>query len=166
LLYLLFNFTIGKYYLVDAGFMLTSGLITPYRGVRYHLKEYSARNPPQNSKELFNLRHSSLRNAIERAFGVLKKRFAILSNSTEPTYGVKAQKLIIFACCILHNYLMSTDPDEDLIAEVDAELANQNVSHENHRAPTSDRDEFALGGAIKNSVAHQMWLNYENNAFA
>jgi hypothetical protein len=96
--------------------MLTSGLITPYRGVRYHLKEYSARNPPQNSKELFNLRHSSLRNAIERAFGVLKKRFAILSNSTEPTYGVKAQKLIIFACCILHNYLMSTDPDEDLIA--------------------------------------------------
>jgi hypothetical protein len=166
LLYLLFNFTIGKYYLVDAGFMLTNGLITPYRGVRYHMKEYSARNPPQNSKELFNLRHASLRNAIERAFGVLKKRFAILSNSTEPTYGVKAQKLIIFACCILHNYLMSTDPDEDLIAEVDAELANQNVSHENHRAPTSDRDEFALGGAIKNSVAHQMWLNYENNAFA
>jgi hypothetical protein len=112
--------------------MLTGGLITPYRGARYHLKEYSARNPPQNFKELFNLRHSSLRNAIERAFGVLKKRFEILSNSTEPTYGVKAQKLIIFACCILHNYLMSVDPDEDLIAEVDAELANQNASHENH----------------------------------
>ncbi|KAK2451436.1 (-)-isopiperitenol/(-)-carveol dehydrogenase, mitochondrial [Trifolium repens] len=61
----------GKYYLVDAGFMLTNGLITPYRGVRYHMKEYSARNPPQNSKEFFNLRHASLRNAIERAFGVL-----------------------------------------------------------------------------------------------
>ncbi|KAG6500231.1 hypothetical protein ZIOFF_040074 [Zingiber officinale] len=35
----------GKYYLVDAGFMLKSSLITPYRGERYHLKEYS-RNPP------------------------------------------------------------------------------------------------------------------------
>ncbi|XP_058740988.1 uncharacterized protein LOC131613326 [Vicia villosa] len=101
----------GKYYLVDAGFMLTSGLITPYRGVRYHLKEYSARNPPQNSKELFNLRHSSLRNAIERAF----------------------------------------DPDEDLIAEVDAELANQNVSHDNHQGSRSDRDELAMGGVIKDS---------------
>ncbi|CAJ2662521.1 unnamed protein product [Trifolium pratense] len=156
----------GKYYLVDAGFMLTSGLITPYRGVRYHLKEYSAKNPPQNYKELFNLRHASLRNAIERAFGVLKKRFEIISNSTEPNYGVKAQKLIIFACCILHNYLMSADPDEDLIAEVDAELANQNLSQENHQASTSDRDEVALGGVIKNSVAHEMWLNYENNVFA
>ncbi|CAK8541444.1 unnamed protein product [Lathyrus sativus] len=156
----------GKYYLVDAGFMLTSGLITPYRGVRYHLKEYSARNPPQNSKELFNLRHSSLRNAIERAFGVLKKRFEILSNSTEPNYGVKAQKLIIFACCILHNYLMSVDPDEDLIAEVDAGIANQNVSNDNHQGSRSDRDELALGGVIKDSVAHQMWLNYQNNDLA
>ncbi|XP_045800963.1 uncharacterized protein LOC123894894 [Trifolium pratense] len=134
--------------IVDAGFMLTSGLITPYRGVRYHLKEYSAKNPPQNYKELFNLRHASLRNAIERAFGVLKKRFEIISNSTEPNYGVKAQKLIIFACCILHNYLMSADPDEDLIAEVDAELANQNLSQENHQASTSDRDEVALGGLM------------------
>jgi hypothetical protein len=66
------------------------------------MKEYSARNPHQNSKELFNLRHESLRNAIERAFGVLKFFFAILSNSTKYTYGIKAQKLIIFACCILH----------------------------------------------------------------
>ena len=69
----LFLLDADKYYLVDAGFMLTGGLITPYRGVRYHLKEYSKRNPPQNHKELFNLRHASLRNAIERTFGVLKK---------------------------------------------------------------------------------------------
>jgi len=143
--------------------MLTSGLITPYRGVRYHLKEFSARNPPLNYKELFNLRHASLRNAIERAFGVLKKRFEILSNSTEPAYGVKAQKLIIFACCILHNYLMSAEPNEDLIAEVDAELANQNASHDNHEESRSDIDEFAQGGIIKNGVAHQMWSNYKNN---
>ncbi|GLT95036.1 hypothetical protein SLE2022_127410 [Rubroshorea leprosula] len=67
----------GKFYLVDAGFMLKSDLITPYRGVRYHLKEYS-NNPPQNAKELFNLRYAALRNAIERAFGVLKRRFEIL----------------------------------------------------------------------------------------
>ena len=78
---------IGKYYLVDAGFMLRSTLLAPYRGVRYHLKEYS-RNPPQNPKELFNLQHASLRNAIERAFGVLKKRFPIMASSNETSYGV------------------------------------------------------------------------------
>ena len=52
--------------------MLRSGLIAPYRGVRYHLKEYSARGP-ENVKEIFSHRHSSLHNVIERTFGVLKK---------------------------------------------------------------------------------------------
>ena len=83
--------------------MLRSGLITPYRGQRYHLKEYS-RNPPRNAHELFNLRHASLRNAIERAFGVLKKHFPIIGSSTEPHYGLETQKKIISVCCILHNY--------------------------------------------------------------
>ncbi|KAL8103470.1 hypothetical protein AgCh_027889 [Apium graveolens] len=64
----------GKYYLVDAGLPHRTGLIAPFRGVRYHLKEYSA-HEPHNAKELFNHRHASLRNTIERAFGVLKKRF-------------------------------------------------------------------------------------------
>ncbi|KAH1114914.1 hypothetical protein J1N35_008292, partial [Gossypium stocksii] len=49
----------GKYYLVDAGYGIQNGYITPYRGVRYHLKEFSAQGP-ENAKELFKLRHSSL----------------------------------------------------------------------------------------------------------
>ena len=31
----------GKYYLGDAGFSLTPWCLTPYRGVRYHLREWS-----------------------------------------------------------------------------------------------------------------------------
>ncbi|XP_068473182.1 uncharacterized protein [Phaseolus vulgaris] len=49
----------GKYYLGDACFMLKPNIITPYCGVRYHLKEYSRRGP-KNAKELFNLRHHHL----------------------------------------------------------------------------------------------------------
>ncbi|KAK3226687.1 hypothetical protein Dsin_006549 [Dipteronia sinensis] len=104
----------GKYYLVDAGYMLRSGLIAPYRGVRYHLKEYSS-HPPQNSRDLFNLRHASLRNAIERAFG----------STTEPNYSADTQSSITLAFCILHNYLMGVDPDESLIEEVDKEISNE-----------------------------------------
>ncbi|XP_074346284.1 uncharacterized protein LOC141685059 [Apium graveolens] len=59
-----------KYYLVDAGLPHRIGLIAPFRGACYHLKEYSTRGP-QNAKELFNYRHASLRNTIKRAFGVL-----------------------------------------------------------------------------------------------
>ncbi|CAI9286136.1 unnamed protein product [Lactuca saligna] len=67
----------GHYYLVDADLPHSTILMAAYRGVRYHLKEYSTR-APQNARELFNLRHASLRNAIERAFGVLKRRFPII----------------------------------------------------------------------------------------
>ncbi|XP_039135853.1 putative nuclease HARBI1 [Dioscorea cayenensis subsp. rotundata] len=147
----------GKYYLVDAGFMLRSGLITPYRGEQYHLKEYS-RNPPTNPRELFNLRHASLRCAIERAFGVLKKRFPIVGSSTEPHYGLETHKEIIFACCILHNYLMGVDPDETLIAQVDDEL--RDVAGEEHRASGENNEETIQGEIIRDAIAMEMWQDY------
>lgn len=143
--------------------MLTRGLITPYRGVRYHLKEYSRRNPPINYKELFNLRHAKLRNAIERAFGVLKKRFAIISNATEPTYGIKVQKMIIYACIILHNFLMSVDSDEDLIREVDMDLLEQSGSNDNNHGESSNNFEATSGELLRDNIAAQMWTDYQNN---
>ncbi|KAF2293662.1 hypothetical protein GH714_003932 [Hevea brasiliensis] len=118
----------GKFYLVDAGLPLRSGLIAQYRGVRYHLNEYSRRRP-QNAKELFNHRHASLRNVIERAFGVLKKRFPIIASGTEPHYSFETMIEIVLACCIIHNFLMGVDPDENLIAEVDRELMHAEADH-------------------------------------
>ncbi|XP_068466119.1 protein ALP1-like [Phaseolus vulgaris] len=116
----------GKYYLGDAGFMLKPNIITPYRGVRYHLKENSRRGS-QNAKELFNLRHSSLRNVIKRTFGVFKKRFPIIASETEPHYDVDTMTKKILACCILHNFLRGVDNDESLIEEVDHELFQEDV---------------------------------------
>ena len=34
-----FDIPDGKYYLADAGYALKKGYLTPYRGVRYHLRE-------------------------------------------------------------------------------------------------------------------------------
>ena len=57
----------GKFYLVDGGYANTSSFLAPYRGVRYHLKEFGpGHRRPQNSKELFNHRHALLRNHVER----------------------------------------------------------------------------------------------------
>lgn len=136
--------------------MLTGGLITPYRGVRYHLKEYSSRGP-ENAQELFNLRHASLRNAIERAFGVLKKRFAIIASSTEPHYSFETQRDIVLACCILHNFLMAIDPDEKLIAEVDRELSNRSARIRRNNVGDDDSEE---GKIIRDNIAAEMWNNY------
>ena len=63
------------------GYINRSRLIAPYKGVCYHLREYSIR-PPENAKELFNLRHVSVRNTIKKAFGILKKRFPIIASTT------------------------------------------------------------------------------------
>uniref|UniRef100_A0A0E0DBT0 Myb/SANT-like domain-containing protein n=1 Tax=Oryza meridionalis TaxID=40149 RepID=A0A0E0DBT0_9ORYZ len=68
----------GKFSLVG-GYANTPQFVAPYRGVRYHLKEFGCgHRRPRDYKELFNHRHSILRNHVERALGVLKKRFPIL----------------------------------------------------------------------------------------
>ena len=118
--------------------MLRSGLMAPYRGVRYHLKEYSARGL-ENAEEIFNHWHSSLRNAIERTLGVLKKQFSIISGMTKPFCSVDTVTEIILAYCILHYYLMGVDPDERLIAEVDQEILNGDI-HNEARNSTNDSD--------------------------
>ncbi|KAL0413824.1 UNVERIFIED_CONTAM: hypothetical protein Sradi_1584100 [Sesamum radiatum] len=111
---------IGNYYLCDNGYTNGDGFLTPYRGVRYHLKEWEhGASSPQNPEELFNLRHSSARNVIERTFGLLKARWGILRSSSY--YPIKVQNRIIMACCLLHNFIrneMTVDPIEIEIPEI------------------------------------------------
>ncbi|KAI3795804.1 hypothetical protein L1987_38464 [Smallanthus sonchifolius] len=148
----------GRYCLVDAGLPHTSTLMAPYRGVRYHLKEYSTR-APKNSKELFNLRHASLRNAIERAFGVLKKRFPIIRSTTKPFYSCKTQSDIFLACCILHNFLLEEDRDKVIEDEVIHEVLNGTQEEDLHN--TSDiRESSTRVDQLRNSIANEMWTNY------
>ncbi|KAL5576205.1 hypothetical protein UlMin_017904 [Ulmus minor] len=112
----------GCYYLVDAGYSNAEGFLSPYRGTRYHLKEWGQRIP-SNCEEYFNMKHSCARNVIERCFGLLKVRWAILRSPS--FYPLKTQCRIITACCLLHNLIrreIDVDPAEcqfDNGAEVD-----------------------------------------------
>ncbi|KAK9083583.1 hypothetical protein Scep_030054 [Stephania cephalantha] len=70
---------LGKYFLVDCGFPNRRQFLAPFRGVRYHLFDFTGQGRhPENANELFNLRHSYLRNVVERLFGIFKSRFTIL----------------------------------------------------------------------------------------
>lgn len=101
----------GKYWLGDAGYPNSDTILTPYRGTRYHLKEQRlAGKKPENSKELFNLRHASLRNVIERIFGVVKRKYQILRTPSE--YSIDTQTRIILACATLHNYVRSIEGEK------------------------------------------------------
>ena len=147
----------GKYYLGDAGYMLKPCLITPYRGVRYHLKEYSSHGP-ENMYELFNHRHASLRNAIERAFGVLKKLFAMIGGTNEPHYSQGTLTKIILACCITHNFFMGVDHEfnQSLLDEVDVELVEADEEGE----VISSREDTANGVKVRDDIATRMWEDY------
>ncbi|KAL0431191.1 UNVERIFIED_CONTAM: hypothetical protein Sradi_0745100 [Sesamum radiatum] len=109
----------GNYYLVDNGYSNGEGFLSPYRGVRYHLKEFeSGNNTPQNHEEFFNMKHVSARNVIERTFGLLKACWAILRSPS--FYDIDDQNCIIIACCLLHNFIrqeMAVDPIETMVNE-------------------------------------------------
>ncbi|KAL0458869.1 UNVERIFIED_CONTAM: hypothetical protein Slati_0514100 [Sesamum latifolium] len=108
-----------NYYLVDSGYSNGEGFLSPYRGVRYHLKEWeSENNTPQNHQEFFNMKHAFARNIIERTFGLLKARWAMLRSPS--FYDIDNQNRIIIACCLLHNFIrqeMSVDPLESMLNE-------------------------------------------------
>ncbi|KAL5570975.1 hypothetical protein UlMin_020572 [Ulmus minor] len=90
------------YYLVYAGYSNAEGFLSPYRGTRYHLKEWG-QIIPSNREEYFYMKHSCARNVIERCFGLLKVRWAILRSPS--FYPLKTQCRIITACCLLHNLI-------------------------------------------------------------
>ncbi|CAN1158145.1 Protein ALP1-like [Linum perenne] len=92
----------SQYYLCDAGYANCEGFLAPFRGQRYHLKEWG-QNRPNTPEEYFNMKHSSARNVIERAFGLLKMRWAILRDTT--WLSLEVVRRIVHACCLLHNFI-------------------------------------------------------------
>ena len=116
---------LGSYYLCDNSYANSEGFLTPFKGVRYHLKEWGPTNQRPNSpKELFNMRHTMARNIIERAFSILKMRWGILRSAS--FYPIKTQTRLIVCCFLLHNYVrgeMQVDP-------IEVELQNGHVDGE------------------------------------
>jgi len=134
-------------------------ILTPYHGVRYHLKEYSRRGP-HDARELFNHRHWLLRNVIERTSSVMKKCFPIIASGIEPHYDLHTMTNIILACCILHNFLRGVDNDDSLVKEVDHELLQQDIQFPASQVPN---DDHRLGSYIRDTIVNEIWQDYVNS---
>ena len=149
----------GRFYLGDAGYALSWKVLTPYRGVRYHFKEWAQGNRrPQNAKELYNLRHSALRNVIERIFGVVEKRFPILVEMSP--YAFPFQCDLVLTAMVLHNFIRSHQLNEDEFDVPDVE--NNNADNDDDKI-----DEVAEvlgnGNELKqwrDGISTAMWNDY------
>ncbi|XP_012570899.1 protein ANTAGONIST OF LIKE HETEROCHROMATIN PROTEIN 1-like [Cicer arietinum] len=161
----------GSFYLVDSGYPCTRGLLPPYRGERYHAQEYRGQGrQPRSPEELFNYRHSSLRMTIERCFGVLKNRFPILK--LMPPYKPSRQRLIVIACCTIHNYIRKWNLPDELfnIWEAMDPMELERVNESSGIEGTSSNDNLTRlsdEGAVemtmsRNRIRDRMWVHHHN----
>jgi hypothetical protein len=128
-----------------------------YRKVRYHLQEFSD-HPPENARELFNLRHSSLRTTIERGFGVLKKCFRVLG--AELFWSFETQVEVVLACCVLHNHIMGVDPDDPIMRDTTSEVGSQRIVHQTRREVQEESREW---NDKQDEISEAMWIDYVTN---
>ncbi|KAM5567595.1 hypothetical protein ABKV19_015593 [Rosa sericea] len=149
----------GYYYVVDAGYTNMPGFLAPYRGERYHLRDYRGpRRTPRGPRELFNYRHSSLRNVIERCFGVLKARFPILKYM--PNYPPRRQRRIPIACCVLHNFIRKEARRDRLFEAFDVE---DMIFEEENSTPVNldmSQENLAQMTNVRNEIAEDLWQDF------
>ena len=145
----------GKFYLVDGGYANTPSFLAPYRGVRYHLKEFGhGRHRPQNHKELFNHRHAVLCNHVERLLGVLKKRFSILHCGT--FHSIRNQVKIPAAASVLHNIIKMHNGDETWLDNQPNNI-DPNDYIDLPRGDDHNQESNAQGNNLRDEIAMQMW---------
>jgi hypothetical protein len=94
----------NRYFLGDSGFGMRTNCVIPFHGL-YHLQDFAISDrPPENAKELFNLRHAQLRTIVEQTLGKLKRKWKIIRTSAAE-YSFPDQIAIVYACTGLSNFI-------------------------------------------------------------
>ncbi len=152
-----FQLPAGKFSLNDCGYSLKRGkYLTPYKCVRYHIKEWErAQYDYRNKEEIFNHRHAQLRNVVERFNGVFKQKFKILRDGAM-NYNIHRTFKIIYCCIAIHNFIRLTDrSNPELYSDVfEEEDVNENAGENEFRYGRNDED-------WRNEIATKMWDEYK-----
>ncbi|KDN63340.1 hypothetical protein CSUB01_10157 [Colletotrichum sublineola] len=147
-----FKVPTGRYYLGDAGFACSNGIVTPYPGERYHLREFAQGSvAPATRKELYNIYHSRLRVVVEKAFGKLKRTWKILRAAT-PEYSFREQIRFVYATTALYNFVQKGDGSGE--SEVDEE---QLLARASGRADITVGNKLPI--EIRHNTAIAVWEN-------
>lgn len=162
----------GKYLLADAGYNCSYRLLTPFRGIRYHLQE-SARQGlrPETPEELYNLRHSQARIIVEKALGRHKNTFRILTS--RPWFPTSTQVKILYATAALMNWIIDYSDAETFPSSEDFEI-DENLHIDELAAPQAQEPLSAFrldeldgsdeGGMamLRRKISCDMWEQYQS----
>ncbi|XP_024015272.1 uncharacterized protein LOC112088943 [Eutrema salsugineum] len=142
-----------KFYLVDCGFANRLNFLAPFRGIRYHLQEWTGKGrDPNTAAELFNLRHASLRNVIERIFGIFKSRFVFFKS--QPPFSYEKQTGLVLACAALHNFLRKECRSD--LGEFPGEENTTNQVDRDEFLETQEQDR-EIANNWRKAMAEDMW---------
>lgn len=82
--------------------------------------------PASNAEELYNIAHKKTRATVERCIGLLKSRFRCLSKERVLFYSPQKSGIIIYACIVLHNHLISARvPFNERIEESESHIDDE-----------------------------------------
>jgi hypothetical protein len=151
--------------LIRIGYGLTNKILTPFRKVRYHLKEWSQSQDgrPKTPRELFNLRHATLRNVIERRFGTWKKQFKILKHGSEYPENIFVR--IITALAIVNNYIL--DDGDEIVSDDQSDEDEDDTDARDRRRQSEEDDllipeaDYETANAFRERLAEEMYADYE-----
>ncbi|CCE32584.1 uncharacterized protein CPUR_06444 [Claviceps purpurea 20.1] len=101
-----FEIPTGRFYLGDGGFEQNArGLVVPYEGERYHLRDFEGVDIESLSmKDRFNRHHAEMRCIVERVFGILKEVFPVLKGPAMEL-NWDQQRCIVYALVGIWNFV-------------------------------------------------------------
>ncbi|GFP93058.1 hypothetical protein PHJA_001450100, partial [Phtheirospermum japonicum] len=153
-----------NYFVADCGYPNRRQFLAPYRGTRYHLKDFTGQGrDPNNAKELFNLRHSSLRIVVERIFGIFKSRFVIFKSAAP--FPFRTQTELVLDCAGLHKFLRKECRSDEFPVELENEIGTSSpITKEENFGPffESQEQQRAIANAWRDTIATEMWNDVIN----
>ena len=120
---------------------------------------YNVITSPNNTKELFNLRHTMARNVIEHIFGILKARFTILT--IRPRFNLDIVARLPPALAALHNFIRVHDPNEisDFLQDDPDDLELPYVGE--LAGGFLNAAERQMANTQRGGIAQDMWIQYQ-----
>lgn len=103
----------------------------------YLMKPYSFRGQDR-TEHIYNYRLSRARRIVESAFGIAASRFRLLRTTIE--LNEENVKLSVLAICVLHNWLMSVDPNDTDVIDEPSQNGIQSRTQDRANAISNERN--------------------------